>query len=129
MSTDAPALADGELVTVPIQPPRDPAAYRATTHFKQSLRDRVPRHDRGLLPREIIERGTPDRQVTDRDRLELDDGRGTPVAFTAAINGESWTMIVALRPEAFADDDRRHRALTIYQGRPTHAGDDSEGQS
>jgi hypothetical protein len=51
---DTPA----DLVTVPIRPPRDPEQYRATTHFQQMLRDRVPELDRSELPRRIIEDGT-----------------------------------------------------------------------
>jgi hypothetical protein len=41
------------------------------------------------------------------------------VAFTETIGGDPWTVVVALRPEAFTSD-RLHRALTIYQGRPSH---------
>ena len=112
--------ADGpdDLVTVPVRPPRDPAAYRATTHFQQNLRERVPELDRSELPRRIIEDGTATRQVTDRDALDLSVG-GTPVAFTERVDGDPWTVVVALRPQAFTSD-RLHRALTIYQGRPSH---------
>jgi len=116
------ADADGpaDLVEVPVRPPREPAAYRATTHFQQSLRDRVPELDRSVLPRRVIQNGTATRQVTDDDALDLSEG-GTPIAFTETVAGGPWTVVVALRPEAFADHtgDRLHRALTIYQGRPS----------
>jgi hypothetical protein len=71
------------------------------------------------VPRRIIEDGRATRQVTDDDALDLAGGRGTPVAFTETVDGDLWTVVVALRPEAFTSD-RLHRALTIYQGQPSH---------
>ena len=116
--TDADADTPADLVTVPVQPPRDPGEYRATTHFQQNLRDRVPELDRSELPRRIIEDGTATRQLS-LDALDLSVG-GAPVAFTEGVDGDPWTVVVALRPEAFVDADRLHRALTIYQGTPSH---------
>lgn len=105
----------GDLVEIPIRPPRDPDAYRPTDHFLQRLRDRVPEYDRDLPGRVIAEGRT--RRVNGDD---VGDGPtyGTPVGFTATVRGEPWTVVVALRPRAFLDGGK-HRALTVFQGVPT----------
>lgn len=112
----------GDLLRVPVRPPREPAAYRPTDHFIQRLRERVPEYDSNL-PRRIIEDGRACRVRGD----SVDGGAdyGTPVGFTTAIRGEPWTVIVALRPAAFVDDGK-HRALTVFQGTPTRIDRGSE---
>ena len=114
---------DTETVTVPVAPPRDPARYRATRHFSNRLRERVDDVARDHLPRRLIEEGRVSR-VVDHDGDVPDGERGTTIAFaTVADDGRPWTLVAALRPVAFADDDERHRALTIFQGTPTRRDD------
>ena len=107
---------DAGTVTVPIVPPRDPSAYRATDHFRNRLRERVDDHRRGTLPAELIREGRVRRAPASADDVPEHE-QGATVAFsTAAATGRPWTLIAALRPIAFASEDQRHRAITIYQG-------------
>jgi hypothetical protein len=103
-----------DLVTVPVAVPRDPPSYRATTHFQQRLKERVPEHLRDSLPGQLIEEGRVN--VAGEYRPGTGAGKGTPVAFSDEIGGETWTLIVALRPRALIRDGT-HAALTIYRGR------------
>ena len=103
-----------DLVEVPVAPPRDPAAYRPTVHFGQRLKDRVPEHDRDALPRRLIEDGAVHRVP---DHPHTTDAQGALVAFIDEIAGETWTLIVSLRPGAFTRDGK-HGAVSIYRGRP-----------
>jgi hypothetical protein len=109
-------LADAETVTIPVAPPREPAAYRATDHFRNRLRERVDERDRDALPAELIREGRVRRVPATADDVPEHE-RGACVAFsTATATGRPWTLIAALRPAAFSSDDERHRAVTIYQG-------------
>ena len=103
-----------DIVTVPVAVPRDPAAYRPTVHFAQRLKDRVPEYDRDALPRRLIEDGRVSRVP---DHAHATDAQGTLVAFIDEIAGETWTLIVSLRPGAFTRDGK-HGAVSIYRGRP-----------
>jgi len=122
-----------ETVTVPVAPPRDPSAYRATRHFTNRLRERVDEHRRGTLPADLLRRGRVRRVPATRpDDTDVPDvERGTPVAFTtASATGRPWTLVAALRPAAFASDDEQHRAITVYQGpAPERPGDDVGGDA
>lgn len=100
---------------MPVAVPRDPEAYRSTAHLVQRLRDRVPEFRRGTLPRRLIEDGEPTRAGEYRDGPG--EAVGTPVAFTDEIAGETWTLVVSLRPTGFTRD-RPHTALTVFRGRP-----------
>mgnify|MGYP006896946126 CR=1 FL=1 len=102
-------------MTVPVAVPRDPAAYRSTVHFQQRLRARVPEYRRDSLPRQLIEDGEARRAGQFRDGPG--EARGTPVAITDEIAGETWTLVVSLRPTAFGRTGR-HAAVTVYTGRP-----------
>ena len=104
-----------DLVTVPVAPPRDPPTYRATAHFQQRLKERVPEYLRDSLPGRLIKDGRVVR--AGEYRPGTGPGKGTPVAFSAEIDGETWTLVAALRPDAFARDGK-HAALTVYQGAP-----------
>ena len=117
-----------DLVTVPVAVPRDAQAYRATAHFQQRLKERVPEFQRASLPGRLIEDGRVTRAGEYRPN---GTGKGTPVAFTDEIVGETWTLIAALRPDAFGrEGDRKHAALTVYRGAPEQppetAGDSRE---
>jgi hypothetical protein len=107
-----------DLVTVPIAPPREPPTYRATTHFQQRLKERVPEHLHDSLPRQLIEDGRVN--VAGEYRPGTGPGKGTPVAFSDEIGGETWTLIVALRPRALIRDGT-HAALTVYRGPPSES--------
>ena len=105
----------GDLVTVPVAVPRDPPAYRATTHFQQRLKERVPEPLHDSLPGQLIEDGRVNRAGEYRPGTGA--GKGTPVAFSDEIGGDTWTLIVALRPRALIRDGT-HAALTVYRGPP-----------
>ena len=113
-----------DTVTVPVVPPREPGAYQATRHFSNRLRERVRDADRSNLTRTLIRSGRVSR-VRDPDERDVPDAdRGTPVGFTTTdVDGRPWTLVAALRPVAFVDDDEQHRALTIFQGTPTRRDD------
>ena len=122
-TTDDGRTEHDDTVTVPVAPPRDPAAYRATRHFSNRLRERVDDVDRDELPRTRIEDGRVARVAGDDADVPADE-RGATVAFTTTgPRARPWTLVAALRPVAFALDDERHRALTIFQGTPTRRDD------
>jgi|APHM01.1.fsa_nt_gi hypothetical protein len=113
---------DRKTVTVPVAPPRETAEYRTTTHFIDRLRERVDERDRDHLLRILIEDGQISRTRAGDDLADdvPADEVGATVAFTTTGPGDRpWTLIAALRPAAFVDEDERHRALTIWQGTPT----------
>lgn len=105
-----------DLVTVPVPVPRDPPSYRATAHFQQRLKQRVPEYLRDSLPGRLIEDGRVNRAGEYRPGTGA--GKGTPVAFSDEIGGDTWTLIAALRPRALVRDGT-HAALTVYQGPPS----------
>jgi len=112
-----------DLVTVPVAVPRTPPSYRATTHFQQRLKERVPEHLRDSLPRRLIEDGRVN--VAGEYRPGTGPGKGTPVAFSDEIGGETWTLIAALRPRALTRDGT-HAALTVYRGPPSESPETAE---
>ena len=128
-TTDAkPATAlqtvdDPDLVAVPVRPPRDAGLYRATKHFNQRLKERVDRWHRGPVPRDVIVNGFVTRRpfegVTDAD------DPGHPVAFVGDVDGDTYTVIAALRPAAYRESDTVHDLLTVYPNDVTQstAGD------
>lgn len=126
MSTEKNALDTGgpgeQLVEVPVRPPRDPSMYRPTDHFLHRLRERVPKHDRDILPERLLREGNVERRPGD-PRADPDEKHdGAVVAFTTTVRKEPWTIVVALRPTAFLNESSKHRALSIYQGTPRSAG-------
>lgn len=97
-------------VPVPFDVPRDPEAYRATIHFGQRLRERVPEFKRDRVVRETIHHGdqhgaTPPQSVGEHDR----------VVQHFRIVHDSWTVVVGICPDAFRREDRKHLAMTIYE--------------
>jgi hypothetical protein len=107
-----------DLVTVPVAVPRTPPSYRATSHFQQRLKERVPEYLRDSLPGQLIEDGRVTRAGEYRPGTGA--GKGTPVAFSDEIGGETWTLIAALRPRALIRDGT-HAALTVYRGPPSES--------
>ena len=118
---------ESDTVTVPVAPPRDPSAYRATDHFRNRLRERVDDVERDRIPRTLIETGRVCRVVDhDADDVPVVERahKGTPIAFTmTGPDKRPWTLVAALRPSAFVDPDEKHRAVTIFQGTPTRRDD------
>lgn len=107
-----------QLVEVPVRPPRNPSMYRPTDHFLQRLRERVPKHDRDILPERLLREGDVERRPGD-PRADPDEAHdGAVVAFTATVRDKPWTLVVALRPAAFLNESSKHRALSVYQGTP-----------
>jgi hypothetical protein len=107
---------DKQTVTIPILPPRDPEAYRSTTHFGTRLRERVPENYRPTLPATLIREGRIYR--LDIDSVEV-GSNGAVVAFTTTgPKQRPWTLIAGLLPAAFSNEDERHRVITIFQGTP-----------
>lgn len=123
--TTSPASTDDDLVEIPVRPPRDLDRYEPTKHFGQRLRERVPSRHRGPVPSEIIESGRVTRRPWDAP-ADL-DAPGQPVAFTGRVDGDQYTVIVALRPSGFRDPGRPHDVITVWQGDPSNA-DQTEGR-
>jgi hypothetical protein len=111
-------------VTVPVAVPRDPPTYRATTHFQQRLKERVPEHLRDSLSGQPIKDGRVN--VAGKFRPGTGAGKGTPVALSDEIDSDTWTLIVALRPRALIRDGT-HAALTVYQGPPEQTPETADG--
>ncbi len=85
-----------------VTPPREPEAYRITDHFRYRLNHRRNPSIDGEIVRPCIEDGqVKHTQQADRFFFELElDYR--------------FRVVVALRDEAFLDDEEKHRALTVY---------------
>jgi hypothetical protein len=94
--------------------PREPDAYRATVHFGQRLRGRVPEAQRDSVVRECIEQGEL-RGTTPPADSDADDVRQY-FAFEHCVNGRDWRLVVGIRPAAFrADGSDHHLAVTIME--------------
>ena len=117
MSLEAPnakhVVVDGETYEVP----REPDAYRPTTHFGQRVRERVPAAHRDRIIRECFEAGvcrgtTPPRSV-DRPGVAFQT-----FEFEARIlignSSRVFSLVVGVVRDAFRDRGK-HRALTIYE--------------
>ena len=107
-----------DVVEIPVQPPRDPTCFRPTDHYLHRLHERVPERDRGDVPREIIKHGHVERQAWAPSKFDGEPGQ--PVAYTADVNAETYTVVTALRPSGFADPETKHVVLTVYTGEPSH---------
>jgi len=85
-----------------VTPPRDPAAYRITDHFRYRMNHRRNPSIDGDLVRRCIEEGRiKHTQEANRFFFELElDYR--------------FRVLVALRDSAFFDPEQKHRALTVY---------------
>ena len=110
MSADTGSV-NTKLVAVPLEVPREPEAYRATTHFGQRLRERVPEELRDRLVRDLIEGGTL-RGTTD-PRNDGKDDVHQYFAFEDRVNGRDWRLVVGVVPAAFIEPTRKHLAVTI----------------
>ena len=93
--------------------PRDPDAYRATVHFGQRLKDRVPEYKRDAVVRECIQRGDlfGTRPTVDCEEDEVKQY----FAFQATVYDQAWRLIVGIRPAAFKRPDTPHLAVTIME--------------
>jgi len=100
-------------VTIRHEVPRDPEAYRATIHFGQRLRERVPDEKRDAVVRECIEHG--ECSGSSPPRNDEHDTVRQYFAFDRSYAGRRWRMIVAIRPQAYLDADEKHLAVTIIE--------------
>jgi len=100
-------------VTVAHAVPRDPEAYRMTTHFGQRVRERLPPEPkRGRIIRECIERGECHGES---NRTDGHEDVQQYFRFDATLYGRRWRTIVGIRPQAFKRDSERHLAITIME--------------
>jgi hypothetical protein len=99
---------------VPIAVPRDPAEYRATTHFGQRAHERLPDPDkRDRVIRECIESGqcygtTDIEHADDHNVLQY-------FAFQTTLFDAEWRVIVGMRKVAFMQPDKQHLAVTVME--------------
>jgi hypothetical protein len=101
-------------VQIAFEVPRDPEQYRATTHFGQRAKSRVPDHLRDRVIRECIERGRC-RGTTRTFAEEKRAGVKQYYAFEREIREREWRVVVGIRPVAFRNSDERHLAVTIME--------------
>lgn len=110
---------EATLIEMSIHVPRDPSDYRVTNHFKNRLRQRVDAAFRETLPSTLIKSGSV-------RELKQGDGYRT-IVFTTTSGGRKakpWSLVAALNPKAFTNDDVDHRAITIFQGIPSEVMSD-----
>lgn len=101
----------------PVDVPREPDAYRPTTHFGQRVRERVPAAHRDRIIRECFEsgvcRGTTPASSVDRPGVAFQT-----FEFEARIligdSSRVFSLVVGVVRDAFRGD-AKHRALTIYE--------------
>ena len=117
MSLEAPnakhVVVDGETYEVP----REPDAYRPTTHFGQRVRERVPSSHRDRIIRECFEtgvcRGTAPPSSVDRPGVAFQT-----FEFEARIlignSSRAFSLVVGVVRDAFRGA-AKHRVLTIYE--------------
>lgn len=103
-----------DLVEIPVLPPRTTSCYRPTQHFRQRLSERIPSRHHGPVPRDIVENGTVTRQPF--DGYPEAGGPGHPVAFVGDVDGDTYTVIAALHPDAYCQPDTVHDLVTVYTG-------------
>jgi len=85
-----------------VTPPRDPAAYRITDHFRYRMNHRQNPSIDGDTVRRCFEAGQiKHTEAANRFIFELD-------------LGYRYRVVVALRDEAFLREEEKHRALTVY---------------
>jgi hypothetical protein len=98
-------------VQVPHEVPRDPGGYRATVHFGQRLRERVPEDLRDVVVEKCIRRGrvhgTTDHQGVDAEVVQF-------FKFVGEVGDRDWAVVVGIRGEAFYGDEK-HLAVTVYE--------------
>ena len=104
-----------------VQVPREPDAYRPTTHFGQRLRERVPGDDRDHVVRACFERGvcrgTRPPKGVDRpgevfQTFEF-EARFSADSLIGSESARTYALVVGVVREAFRSPAKKHRALTI----------------
>lgn len=83
--------------------PRDPGAYRPTTHFLQRRYYRDP-PPTGAVLRYLFANGT----LHESPRADADNA----YIFATELDGQEWRLVVGLDPEAFERDGAKHDVLT-----------------
>ena len=106
-------VVDGETYEVP----REPGAYRPTTHFGQRVRERVPSSHRDRIIRECFETGVC-RAATPPTSVDRPGVAFQCFEFEARIlignSSRVFSLIVGVVRDAFRGRGK-HRALTIYE--------------
>ena len=106
-------VVDGETYEVP----REPDAYRPTTHFGQRVRERVPSSHRDRIIRECFEAGVC-RATTPTKSVDQPGVVFQCFEFEARIlignSSRVFSLIVGVVRDAFRGS-AKHRALTIYE--------------
>lgn len=105
-------------VNVPV--PRDPDRYRATIHFGQRAKSRLPDDKRDRIIRECIEDGWC-RAATRKFGDGEHEGVKQFYQFQKEIADREWRVVVGIRPDAILEEDERHLAVTVME-----VGDDAE---
>ena len=104
---------DGETYEVP----REPDAYRTTTHFGQRVRERVPAAHRDRVIRECFEAGVC-RGTTPPRSIDRPGAVFQTFEFEARIligdSSRVFLLVVGVVRDAFRGS-AKHRALTIYE--------------
>ncbi|ELZ05325.1 hypothetical protein [Natrialba aegyptia] len=113
MSTDS--APNTKFAPVPMPVPRDPSEFRATAHFSQRLRERVPSALRDRVVRECIESGFC-RGASPPDSIDSDDQMVQAFAFDQEVEGVEWTVVVGIMRDAYLRDGAKHKAITVYPG-------------
>ena len=111
-------VVDGETYEVP----REPDAYRPTTHFGQRVRERAPAAHRDRIIRECFEAGVC-RAATPPTSVDRPGVAFQTFEFEARIlignSSRVFSLIVGVVRDAFRGRGK-HRALTIYEpGEPS----------
>ena len=106
-------VVDGETYEVP----REPDAYRPTTHFGQRVRERVPIYHRDRIIRECFEAGVC-RATTPPSSVDRPGVAFQTFEFEARIligdSSRTFSLVVGVVRDAFRGS-AKHRALTIYE--------------
>ena len=97
--------------------PREPDAYRPTTHFGQRVRERVPSSHRDRIIRECFEAGVC-RGTTPPSSVDRPGAVFQTFEFEARIlignSSRAFSLVVGVVRDAFRGS-AKHRALTIYE--------------
>ena len=106
-------VVDGETYEVP----REPDAYRPTTHFGQRVRERVPAAHRDRIIRECFEHGVC-RGTTPPRSVDQPGAVFQTFEFEARIlignSSRAFLLVVGVVRDAFRGS-AKHRVLTIYE--------------
>lgn len=106
-------------VQVTLEVPRDPDAYDYTLHSLEHLRYRHEPEVKDWIIDEVIEEGRcVGQNVAGGLKVEKPDD-GEVFRFEKEVWSEGihdWTVVVAINPAAFVDDEQHHDVITAFCG-------------